>query len=49
VAQISAAHFLEQKKFKDALDCLIKSRIVYEKIQAYKDTIEAVIYQEKVA
>ena len=35
--------------FKEALDCLIKSRIVYEKIQEYKDTIEAVIYQEKVA
>lgn len=49
ISQISATFFLEDKKHQEALDCLIKSKIIYEKIAEYKDTIEAVIYQEKVA
>jgi signal recognition particle subunit SRP68 len=49
VAYISANFLIEEKKFADALDNLIKAKIVYEKIAHYKDAIEAVIYEEKVA
>ena len=39
---------MEAKDFKTALDNLLKAKIIYEKISQYKDTLEAVIYREKV-
>lgn len=48
VAQISAVFLIEKKRFKEALDNLLKSKIIYEKIAQYKDTLEAIIYKEKV-
>jgi len=43
-SNIKANFLIEDKKFEEALDCLIKAKIVYEKIAHYKDAIEAVIY-----
>ena len=48
VSQMSAVYQMEVKKFNEALDNLLKAKIIYEKIAQYKDTLEAVIYTEKV-
>ena len=45
---MSAVYQMEVKKFNEALDNLLKAKIIYEKIAQYKDTLEAVIYTEKV-
>jgi hypothetical protein len=45
---MSAIYQMEVKDFKGALDNLIKTKIIYEKIAQYKDTLEAIIYKEKV-
>ena len=39
---------MEVKDYKSALDNLLKAKIIYEKMVQYKDTLEAVIYTEKV-
>jgi hypothetical protein len=39
---------MEIKDYKSALDNLIKSKIIYEKISQFKDTLEAIIYKEKI-
>lgn len=39
---------MEIKDFQNALDNLIKSKIIYEKTSQYKDSLEAIIYKEKV-
>ena len=39
---------MEVKDYKSALDNLLKAKIIYEKMAQYKDTLEAVIYTEKV-
>jgi hypothetical protein len=39
---------MEAKRFEEALENLIKAKIIYQKISEYKDTIEAIIYQERV-
>lgn len=36
------------KKFQEALDNLIKTKIIYNKIAQYKDALEAIIYKEKI-
>ena len=46
---MSAVYQMEVKDFASALDNLLKSKIIYEKISQYKDTLEAVIYTEKVS
>ena len=40
---------METQQFKEALDNLVKAKIIYEKLATYKDTLEAVIYKEKVS
>ena len=39
---------LECKDFQGALDNLLRSKIIYQKISQFKDTLEEVIYKEKV-
>lgn len=39
---------LECKDFQNALDNLLRSKIIYQKISQLKDTLEEVIYKEKV-
>jgi len=40
---------METKEYKTALDNLLKSKIIYEKVSQYKDTLEAIIYKEKIS
>jgi RNA-binding signal recognition particle 68 len=47
VSQIQAQYQMDRKQFKPALDNLLKSKIIYEKMAQYKDTLEAIIYKEK--
>jgi len=48
-SQMSAVYLMEAKKYQEALDNLVKTKIIYEKIAKYKDTLEAIIYKEKVS
>lgn len=45
---MSAVYQMEIRDYKTALDNLLRSKIIYEKIAQYKDTLEAIIYKEKV-
>jgi hypothetical protein len=40
---------MEVKDYKNALDNLLKTKIIYEKIANFKDTLEAIIYKERVS
>jgi hypothetical protein len=48
-SQMLATYQLESKDFQNALENLLKSKIIYSKIAQYKDTLEEVIYKEKVS
>ncbi len=39
---------MELKDYKVALDNLLKTKIIYDKIATYKDTLESIIYKKKV-
>jgi hypothetical protein len=43
-----AIYLIESKKFEEALDNLLKAKIIYQKISQFKDTLEEIIYKEKV-
>jgi hypothetical protein len=43
-----AIYEMEVKDYQNALDNLLKSKIIYEKISQFKDSLEAIIYKEKV-
>ena len=45
---MQGVYLIDCKDFKGALDHLLKSKIIYQKIAFYKDTLEEVIYKEKV-
>ena len=49
VAGMLAVYEMEKKDFHSALDNLLKSKIIYEKISQYKDSLEAIIYKERVS
>lgn len=49
VAGMLAVYEMEKKDFQSALDNLLKSKIIYEKISQYKDSLEAIIYKERVS
>ena len=49
VAHFGALFMMENKQHQEALDNLIKCKVIYEKISQYKDTLEAIIYQEKIS
>ena len=42
-----AVYEMEIKDYQSALDNLLKSKIIYEKMSQYKDSLEAIIYKEK--
>lgn len=48
VSQMSAVYLMEIKDYKSALENLLRTKIIYEKIAHYKDTLEAIIYRERV-
>jgi hypothetical protein len=39
---------MDVKDYKSALDNLLKAKIIYEKILQFKDSLEAIIYKEKI-
>jgi hypothetical protein len=45
---MSAVYLMEIKDYKNALENLLRTKIIYEKIAYYKDTLEAIIYRERV-
>lgn len=47
-SQMLAIYLIESKKFEEALDNLLKAKIIYQKISQFKDTLEEIIYKEKV-
>ena len=48
-SHIQAVFQLECKAYGEALDNLLKSKIIYQKISEFKDTLEEIIYKEKVS
>lgn len=48
VDSMQSAYLIEVKKWEEALDKLLNSKAIYQKIMQYRDSIEAVIYQEKI-
>jgi hypothetical protein len=38
---------MDVKHYEEALDNLLRAKIIYEKIALYKDSLEAIIYKEK--
>lgn len=47
VESMQAAFFIEAQKWQEALDSLLMAKVIIQKVQGFKDTLEAVIYQEK--
>ena len=43
-----AIYEMDVKDYQNALDNLLKAKIIYEKISQYKDSLEAIIYKEKI-
>lgn len=39
---------LEKQLWQEALDSLLRSKVIYQKLSEHKDSLEAVIYQEKI-
>jgi len=39
---------MEVKHWQEAVDRLIASKIIFEQVQSYKDSLEAVVYDEKI-
>jgi hypothetical protein len=48
VSGMLAVYEMDIKDHESALDNLLKSKIIYEKISQYKDSLEAIIYKERV-
>lgn len=46
---IKATYLIEAERWQEALDLLISSKVLYQNIASLKDSIEAVIYQEKIS
>lgn len=49
VTSMLAVYEMEVKNYQSALDNLLRSKIIYEKIAQHKDSLEAIIYKEKVS
>lgn len=47
-SQIVANHLMEKQNHQEALDHLLKAKVIYNEIAQHKDTLEALIYKEKV-
>jgi len=45
---MKAAYMMETKKWKEALELLVKAKVIYQNISKLKDSIEAVIYKERI-
>ena len=47
-AQMDAVYLMEKHEYEEALNHLLKAKLIFEKISSYQDTLEALIYGEKV-
>jgi hypothetical protein len=45
---MQAAYLIEVEQYQEALDLLMRSKVIYQKISEYKDSLEAVIYEERI-
>jgi hypothetical protein len=45
---MQAVFLIENKQYEEALELLVKTKVIYEKMSHFKDTLEAIIYREKV-
>ena len=48
IDSMKASYLMEVEKWQEALDLLLRSKIIYQKIGSFKDSLEAVIYQERI-
>ena len=46
---MKAAYLIEVKKWQEALDLLLRAKVIYQNISKVKDSIEAVIYKERIS
>ena len=44
VDSMQASYLIEVKKWAGALDLLLSSKVIYQKISSFKDSLEAVVY-----
>ena len=49
VAHFDAVYNMERRQYEEALNNLLKSKLIFEQIASYQDTLEALIYGEKVS
>jgi hypothetical protein len=49
VNSMKGVYQLEKQQWQDALDSLLRSKVIYQKLSEHKDSLEAVIYQEKIS
>lgn len=49
VDSMQSAYLIEAKQWREALDKLLNAKAIYQKIMQFRDSIEAVIYQEKIS
>ena len=47
-AQLDAAYLMEKHDFEEALNQLLKAKVIFEQVGTYQDTLEALIFSEKV-
>lgn len=45
---MKAAYLMEVKKWKEAIELLVRAKVIYQSISKMKDSIEAVIYKERI-
>ena len=45
---MQASYLMEVEKWQEALDNLMRAKVIYQKVSQFKDSLEAVIYQEKI-
>mmetsp|Transcript_14950 Transcript_14950/g.10447 ORF Transcript_14950/g.10447 Transcript_14950/m.10447 type:complete len:129 (+) Transcript_14950:322-708(+) len=48
VSLTSGLFYIEKDMFEEALDHLLRAKVIYSKIASLKDSLEAIIYEEKV-
>lgn len=45
---MQAAYLIEVNQYEQALDLLMRAKVIYQKISEFKDSLEAVIYEERI-
>ena len=45
---MQASYLMEVEKWQEALDYLMRAKVIYQKVCQFKDSLEAVVYQEKI-